>query len=249
MAILEHDCHETDLFRHLGHSAQLTYSANERSCAISQQLPIVTRFVSPTVFENRFTQFRWPLTLKSISNSQMCRSMALASLVGRPQLSEVCTWNHLSISNHSHLIRLWMEIEKPYSEGILGVSGVKHPYFCIPCISYRKRDHPCTKPRILTYCAPKSAASFWKKSHSTLPVTYGFEKWVKGQSKVNGITIVGLAILYLVGFALGITFLSLTVLTSFDCEFNMENSIPEAILGILGTKHPQIWLTRLVRNV
>ena len=43
---------------------------------------------------------------------------------------------------------------------ILGVLGAKHPYIFIPYISYPKGIRPCVKPRLLTYCAPKSAAAF-----------------------------------------------------------------------------------------
>jgi hypothetical protein len=54
---------------------------------------------------------------------------------------------------------------------------------------------------------------FEKKLLDPLSVTYDLEKYVKGQFKVNGITFVGLAVLDIVGFALRITLLSLTVLT------------------------------------
>ena len=56
-------------------------------------------------------------------------------------------------------------------------------------------------------------------------MTNGLEIWIKGQSKVNDNTSVGLAVIDLVGFALGITFLSLPVLTQSEFEFSMTNGL------------------------
>ena len=57
------------------------------------------------------------------------------------------------------------------------------------------------------------------------------EKWIKGQSKVNDTTSVGLAVIDLVGFALEITFLSLPVLTQSELEFSRTNGLEKWIKG------------------
>ena len=62
-------------------------------------------------------------------------------------------------------------------------------------------------------------------------MTYGLEKQVQSQSKVNNVTFVGLAVFDLVGFALRITFLSLAVLTQFDFEFSMTFDLERQVKG------------------
>ena len=54
---------------------------------------------------------------------------------------------------------------------------------------------------------------------------------LKNGSKVNDTTSVGLAVIDLVGFALGITFLSLPVLTQSEFEFSMTNGLEKWTKG------------------
>ena len=67
-------------------------------------------------------------------------------------------------------------MENPILGGNFGGFGAKHPYICAPCISYPKTVGLYVKPRLLTYCAPKSAVAFSKNLLDTLSVTYDLEK-------------------------------------------------------------------------
>ena len=63
------------------------------------------------------------------------------------------------------------------------------------------------------------------QSECEFSMTNGLERWIKGQSKVNDTTSDGFAVFDLVGFALGITFLSSSVLTQSECEFSMTSGL------------------------
>ena len=67
-------------------------------------------------------------------------------------------------------------MEKPYFRGNFGGFGGKVPLNLGPMDFVPKSIHPCAKPRLLTYCAPKSAAAFSKKLLDPLSVTYDLEK-------------------------------------------------------------------------
>ena len=68
------------------------------------------------------------------------------------------------------------KMENPLFGGNFGGFGGKVPLNLGPMDFVPKSIHPCAKTRLLTYCAPKSAAAFSKKLLDPLSVTYDLEK-------------------------------------------------------------------------
>ena len=66
-------------------------------------------------------------------------------------------------------------------------------------------------------------------------------KQVMWSNKVNAVGCIESATPELVGIALEITLLSLSVLEIFDIEVSIENPIPTQILAVLGARHPKTW--------